>query len=285
MSAPLDFVPKQCMPFDEALFKIIGADETLSIAKYEMTLLPMFPADSIIHDAACGLGAVTEALLRTSPPDTIKIKATDIAPPMTQIYNQIAESSGWPAKAIAMDAQNLTFPNNYFTHTFLSFGLPIIKDPVLAAKEIYRTIKPGGTAVTAFWLQIPQGESAGETRRAVWGPKAKLATEPKPEHTDPNFLRSLLVKGGFEYEDVELYQEEAYLLVKDIHEFATAIWSAIGMPPGGWLKEDEDLWDTAVAKYKEILQDKEGFSRDEDGKITLTAIAQVAIVKKTVKTC
>ncbi len=49
MASPSSFVPKKAMPFDAKLFEIIGADETLSIAEYEMTLLPPFPPDSIIH--------------------------------------------------------------------------------------------------------------------------------------------------------------------------------------------------------------------------------------------
>ncbi|KAI0382171.1 S-adenosyl-L-methionine-dependent methyltransferase [Hypomontagnella monticulosa] len=280
MDAPSGFVPKQAMPFDDKMFQIIGADETLSIAQYEMSILPAFPPNSVIHDNACGLGPVTETILAGSPPDTIKIQATDAAPSMVQIYNGIATGKKWPSKAVVMDAQKLTFPDATFTHSFLSFGLPIINDPVAAAKEMYRTLKPGGTAITAFWLSIPQGESAQETCRAIWGPDARLAVEPKVEHSDRGYIRSQLVAGGFKFKDVQLYEKSAFLPVKDLDEFARAIWSAIGQSPSGWKDEDEEKWDTAVAKYKEILGKKSGFHVDGDGKITLEAIAQVAIVKK-----
>lgn len=277
---PSSFVPKQAMPFDARLFEIIGADETLTIAQHEMTLLPPFPQDSVVHDAACGLGPVTQSLLATGPPGGLKIHATDNAQGMVGIYNNIATASGWPSKAVVMDVQRLAFEDDTFSHTFLSFGLPIIEDPVLAAKEMYRTLRPGGTAITAFWLQIPQGECAGETRRAVYGPSARLSVEPKPEHKDRGFLRSLLVQGGFKFEDVQLYEKSAFLPVKDFDEFALAIWSAIGQPEGGWTTEDEERWDEAVTKYKELLRKKSGFDVDGDGKITLEAIAQVAIVRK-----
>jgi hypothetical protein len=59
MAAPSSFVPKKAMPLDVKLFEIIGADETLGIAEHEMTLLPPFAPDSVIHDAVCGLGLVT----------------------------------------------------------------------------------------------------------------------------------------------------------------------------------------------------------------------------------
>ncbi len=117
---------------------------------------------------------------------------------MVGIYNNVATGRGWPTKAVIMDAQKLTFPDSTFSHSFLSFGLPIMPDPVAAASEMYRTLKPGGTAITAFWLQIPQGECAQETRRAVWGPDARLALEPHPQHKDRGYIRSLLVEGGIQ---------------------------------------------------------------------------------------
>ncbi|KAK7981144.1 hypothetical protein PG989_013601 [Apiospora arundinis] len=279
MDAP-GFAPKQAMPFGQKMFEIIGADETLAIAKFEMTLLPPFPADAVIHDTACGLGPVTEALLATSPPPGIQVKATDIAGGMVQLYNATGAAHEWPYTATLMDAQKLDFPGQTFTHAFLSFGLPIIQDPILAAKEMYRTLRPGGTAVTAFWLQIPQGECAQETRRAVYGPDARLAVEPKPEHKDRDYIRSVLIQGGFGFDDVQLHEKSAFLPVKSLDEFALAIWSAIGVPPGGWTQHDEDTWDATVAKYKELLQKRSGFSLDEQGNITLEAIAQVAIVRK-----
>lgn len=282
MSAPTGFVPKKVMPFDGRLFEIIGADETLTIAQHEMTLLPSpaFPADAVIHDSACGLGPVTESILATSPPSTIKIHATDFAPPMAAIYNSIAESKSWPSRAEIMDVQSLSFPDATFSHVFLSFGLPIIDEPIAATKEMYRTLKPGGTAITAFWLHIPQGECAQKVRRTIWGPDARLNTEPHPEHSDKGYLKSLLVKGGFKSEDCQLYEHSALLPVTDLDEFATAIWSSIGQPRGGWAEDDDEKWDEAIATYKEMLTKEPGYQVDGDGNIVLKATAQIVVVRK-----
>lgn len=281
MASQDNFVPKQAMPFDAKLFEIVGAEETLHIARHEMTLLPPFPEGSVVHDSACGLGPVTQALLETTDTASIKIHATDLAPPMVGIYNSLASANSWPSKATVMDAQDLKHPDATFSHVFLSFGLPIIEDPVAAAREMYRTLKPGGTAVTAFWLNLPQGECAQETRRTVWGPDARLAVEPKPEHKDREYIRSVLVKGGFSFEHIDLYEKSAFLPVKDLDTFANAIWSAVGRPAGGWRQEDEEMWHVAISKYKELLSKKIGFHQDENGNITLEGIAQIAIVHKT----
>lgn len=201
MSFPVSLVPKKAMPFSSKLFDIIGADETLAIARYMMTLLgsDAFPADAVIHDAACGLGPVTESILATAPPPTIKIHATDIAPPMANVYNQSAEAKHWPCRAEIMDAQELAFPDATFSHVFLSFGLPIMGDPVAAAREMYRTLRPGGTAVTTFWLHNPQGECGVKTSRAIRGPDSRLNIEPNPQHSDRGYIRSLCQYKSFPF--------------------------------------------------------------------------------------
>ncbi|KAF2677020.1 hypothetical protein K458DRAFT_424211 [Lentithecium fluviatile CBS 122367] len=149
-----------------------------------------------------------------------------------------------------------------------------------------RTLRPGGTTITSFWLSIPQGESAGETRRRIWGPDAKPAIEPYPRHKDLTFNTELMAQGGFYPADVQPYKKSATLPVKDLgkfadlDEFACAIWSTIGEPLGGCTQEDEERWDAAVAMYKKVLSEKEGSHVDGEGNVELEAVAQIEIVKK-----
>ena len=170
---------------------------------------------------------MTESILATGARPK-EIIATDLIPAMVSIYNNLAEVHSWPSRASVMDCQKLDFPEGHFTHNLLSFGLPIIADPAKATSELYRTLQPGGNCMTAFWLQIPQGENAGETRAAIWGPDAHIAVEPHPRHKDREYLRELLVGAGFRFDDVELYEKKAVLPVRDLYEFTTAIWSPIG---------------------------------------------------------
>ncbi|KAL2274465.1 hypothetical protein FJTKL_03214 [Diaporthe vaccinii] len=283
MSAPISFVPKKAMPLDRKRFQTIGADETLEIARHTMTLLPTppFPADAVIHDAACGLGPVTVSILATAPPPTIKIHATDIAPPVINVYNHSAEARHWPCRAEVMDAQKLAFPDASFSHVFVSFGLPLMDDPIAAASEMYRTLRPGGTAVTAFWLHNPQSECGVKVSRAIRGAGARLNIEPNPQHTDKNYIRSLCDgQGGFKSEDCQLYEKSALLPVQDVDDLATAMWSAIGQPKGGWTKEDDEKWDAAISKYKELLPREAGYQVDGNGNVNLKATAQIVIVRK-----
>lgn len=89
-----------------------------------------------------------------------------------------------------------------------------------------------------------------------------------------------MVKGGFKSEDCQLHEKSALLPVKDVGDLATAIWSAIGQPKGGWAEEDDDKWDEAIAKYKELLPKEPGYHADANGNIVLKATAQIVIVRK-----
>ncbi|KAK5630516.1 hypothetical protein RRF57_006231 [Xylaria bambusicola] len=86
----------------------------------ESSLSPL-PPDTVIHNAACGLGPVTRSVLATTPPDGIGFRDTDIAPPMVGIFNQASLANKWPVKAEIIDAQKLEFLPETFSHTFPSF--------------------------------------------------------------------------------------------------------------------------------------------------------------------
>jgi ubiquinone/menaquinone biosynthesis C-methylase UbiE len=78
-----------------------------------------------------------------------------------------------------MDAQELKYPDDKFTHSFTNFALMAIPDPAKAAKQIYRTLKPGGTAALTTWKQLglhghlprcaEEGKAGfGVSARATW---------------------------------------------------------------------------------------------------------------------
>jgi ubiquinone/menaquinone biosynthesis C-methylase UbiE len=56
--------------------------------------------------------------------------------------------------------QDLTFPDEMFTHSFTNFAIFSLPDneAARAASHIYRTLKPGGTAAITTWAEAPQRE-------------------------------------------------------------------------------------------------------------------------------
>lgn len=59
-----------------------------------------------------------------------------------------AKSERWTnVKADVMDAQDLKFDENSFTHSITNFGVFLFTGPVKAASEIHRTFRPGDVAI------------------------------------------------------------------------------------------------------------------------------------------
>lgn len=77
-------------------------------------------------------------------------------------------------------------------------------DPKVAASEMYQTLKLGAIAVTAFWKQIPQGETIMAAHRVLRPIERKLALEPKPGFKDPENLRRQLASGGFDMDNIKV---------------------------------------------------------------------------------
>ena len=59
----------------------------------------------------------------------------------------------------AMDIQNIQYPNDYFDFIYCSHVLEHVPDDHKAVKELYRVLRPGGTAL----IMVPIKHSLKET--------------------------------------------------------------------------------------------------------------------------
>lgn len=64
-----------------------------------------------------------------------------------------------------MDGHNLGFDEAMFDISVTLFGLFFFSDPAKGAREIYRTLKPGGTAVVRCWKFVGLSQSSTKCRR------------------------------------------------------------------------------------------------------------------------
>ena len=152
------FQPKQITKYEAAhLIELQGGVSETAI-NYSLGLTPNFAPGDVIHDNACGYGAVTESIMQLNPPD-ITIDATDINPAFVEHCRQQAEKNKWPVTTAVMSAQELTFPADRFNYSFTSFAFHCLGDHNTAAKQVYRTLKPGGTAVASVWVYMPHADA------------------------------------------------------------------------------------------------------------------------------
>ena len=107
-----------------------------------------------ILDVASGTGE--PGLTIASTMKTGKVILTDLAEDMLAITRENAARRGIKnIETRACDVCELPFPDNTFDSISCRFGFMFFPDMLLAAKEMYRVLKPGGRIATAVW-NVPE---------------------------------------------------------------------------------------------------------------------------------
>lgn len=156
MTAP--FIPKQVLPFDPRFLLKLNVGISRSVADQVVSkVLPTLPLNSRIYDNACGPGDVTKALLEAGNlPDGAIIEATDInAAYLDEFKNEMKGNETSPVTVQAMDSTALTYPDNNFSLSIASLALAYVSDDVAVARELRRTLAPGGTGIVTVWKDSP----------------------------------------------------------------------------------------------------------------------------------
>lgn len=273
------FQPKQITQYQAEHLAELQGDVSETAIKYSLGLIPPFVDGDNIHDNAAGSGAVTATIFEQLKPGTsIHIDATDVNEQFVQGCKTLAEYKGWPVDTAVMSAQELIYPENNFEYSFTSFAFHCLGDHDTAAKQVYRTLKPGGTALASIWVYMPHVDAL---QHAHWRTRGK--EDPMPvllplEGFQEPDLRKSLQAGGFE--NIDCYTKDCYLKIPDLKRWAQLAWSYLGTLPTGWSQNDEDKWDEVIADIVEQLESGEGITKNKKGETVLKMIACIAVAKK-----
>ncbi|KAG5802774.1 hypothetical protein H9Q74_014124 [Fusarium xylarioides] len=105
-------------------------------------------SESKILDNACGTGIVTDIILKSGIQP--EIHAVDVAENMVSIARN-RFSSHPNVRTAVMSGEELSFPDDCFTHSITNLGLMYFTDAGKGAREIARTLQPDGVAVITGW--------------------------------------------------------------------------------------------------------------------------------------
>lgn len=104
----------------------------------------VYPADSKVLEAGCGVGAQTVFLARNSP--GARITSVDISPDSIGQAKALAADHGITNVEFRVaNIFNLPFPANSFDHIFICFVLEHLEKPVEAMAALKNVLKDGGT--------------------------------------------------------------------------------------------------------------------------------------------
>jgi ubiquinone/menaquinone biosynthesis C-methylase UbiE len=274
---PNAFTPKQCPPRSPLILDKIQGDVTKQVIKHALTLAPPITSDSIVHDNACGTGAVTEIIAASTPP--AKLHATDLLPPFAQVVAGKAQQNGWTfVEAAPMNAMDLTFPDNTFTHSITNFCIQAVPNSQQAAAQIYRTVQPGHTAIVTGWAQVPHSEAIEAANALTRGKDVVLPMRFPPETYTADWIEKLVKDAGFS--SVQVSDFPGYCATESLRSWCEYLWGFMGAAAGGWTQKDEDNWDQAVDEMVRSLKANPDVQAKEDGSAVVKMVAHIVIATK-----
>jgi SAM-dependent methyltransferase len=177
-----------------------------NLAEWLCDAAGMKPGDLVL-DLACGSGQPSATAAVRVRPDG-RVVATDLSPDMVAVTRRKAQRLGLDNLVTReMDMQALAFPDASFDAATCRFGMMFCPDPVKAAAEIHRVLKPGARFATAVW-DVP---AKNPFFTVITGALGEFVQLPPPDPTAPGGFRlappgelgRVLKAGGFSDVTVE----------------------------------------------------------------------------------
>ena len=182
------------------------ARATATLSERMVDLLEPQPGQRILEVAAGPGETGFRARARLGPDG--ELLSTDAAPEMVAAARRRARELGLNGVRFGVeDAADLSFPDDSTDGILCRFGLMLVPDMERAAGELARVLRPGGRAVLAVWSSSRLNPWLTATGRAA----LELGFSEPPDHdapgpfrlSDPERLRSVVVRGGLAVERVE----------------------------------------------------------------------------------
>ena len=176
-----------------------------------------------------------------------------------------------------MNGMDLHFPNDTFDISFTSIAIFAFPDPVKGARELYRTLKPGGIAALTTWKHVGWLPLLHEVEQLVWPGKALTQFPFLDAWTVPGKLASVLREGGFT--DVVEGEVVSYAWFEGEEKAAESVSETLKLLVGsGW---GEVEWEEMREGIRRVLAAGSEFvKRGEGGKVGFEMVAWTGVGRK-----
>ena len=142
-------------------------------------------------DVGCGNGAFTQLLIERCAPASI----IGIDPSQGQIDYARTRPRTKDAEFRVADAQALPFPDNSFDAASMALVIVFVPDPLKAAREMARVVRPGGITAAYMW-EFPDGSPIAPLGAAMKALGFKPPERPNVEASARDAMRAIWQQAG-----------------------------------------------------------------------------------------
>ena len=150
------------------------------------------PAGLSWLDVGCGTRAFTELITERCKPAQV----SGIDPSEDQIAYARKRSSTAHAKFCSGDAQALPYADDEFDVAAMALVISFVLDPIKAAAEMRRVVKPGGTIAAYMWDFLGKGFTQWPLIDAIKKMGVEVAEIPRRIHASEAALRKIFDSAG-----------------------------------------------------------------------------------------
>ncbi|HSO35913.1 MAG TPA: class I SAM-dependent methyltransferase [Labilithrix sp.] len=229
--------------------------------------LARLDARTKVVDVACGPGTTTLRIASR----VAHVSALDFSAPMISRLRRDLEARGLRnVTAVAGDGQALPFPDVSFDVAFSMFGLMFFPDRARGFTELWRVLRPGGTAVVSSWAPLARSPLMQAMFGALRAADPAMP-EPRPDPSsleNPEVFEREMRAAGFV--DVAIHPHEEAIAVDD----AEALWDRMVRSSAPLVMLRRKLGEATWATRAEVAR---AWLRERIGP-TPTALATVAFL-------
>lgn len=258
-------------------YEVATGGATCELAQHAISSianLKPLTSDSKILDNACSTGIVTDIILNSGIQP--EIHAVDVAENMVSIARGRFPSHT-NLHATVMAGEELSFPDDTFTHSITSLGIMYFTDPSKGAQEIARTLRLDGVAVVTGWTMMGHIKIIQEVQAQIRPDDAPFKP-PMPEiWLDPEHTKTVLSDAGLDVQSttsVDVYLgDETAGGVADllIHGFGAKVFAS-------WSEEEQEK---GAAVVKKIVRERAvPFTRPSGSGVGIESTGTIFIARK-----
>ncbi|KAJ4368353.1 hypothetical protein N0V83_006709 [Neocucurbitaria cava] len=282
--------PKAALEYFDTLSTTYEASTggcTRELGRYLISIAPPFTADSKVLDNACGNGIIAQEILIKNPNVPLSITCVDGASAMVDLARHAVQArNGNSFATLSFDVvpgENLTFPDDEFTHSITNQGILFFKDGQKGAREIYRTLQPKGTAIITSWKSLGYIPLIHQAQKAVRPDDALFRIPISDDWYSTAHLEKTLAEAGFG--NVQIHEKTVYYAAKSVGVMSGFLVKLFGQLVQGWSEEEtaqfaKELRKAAEKAVVKVQRPVVGNEEEMEELVGVEMVALVAVARK-----